>query len=785
MIRFKEICLTESFKEKVNNYNIKNPYVQNFVLRYENLIDWGVVKTVKKSGDDVERNIQSQIKGIVDKFISQKLDVDNKKTIFSKENHINWEKEVDILKTESENGNIEATQALEQFKDNPKESKQQVLDSINEGKRKIFGEWSRYLRGNDVYRYNYAFQYIIFKSILDQDGSTRNPPTPVNASIVANLFEKIKQSATSPFNISKSYKNFYSDYLESKNEMIKGTGGEWMKIPSKSEDPEKYEQNIKDLMSMSYSSWCIRQDTFARKYLAGGAFWLYFVEDKKGNKYAEIAIRLSDNNVAEIRGATSDQSIPKESEPIIVEFLEKVEGVTGGQDFLNEYYRKKYDEKSKKYFKENCDELLAYYEHNMPSEYINDLTSMSQEEYDENENSKLLVWWKNGKTVDDGDPRQTKFEFESDPQFETVDDDFRFNSLLVGLAYNANILGFDGNKINTSDLGYNYVVVEDNISLEEFSEKTGDDLVSEYNNNNDNGYESHFSDINYGFYIDIIKEIDPDAFEKFENLLVDTDKTPEYILSNIGDNYVFYDAESDGHRVGYEVKLYETLRTQLHDAIDGFRIERTDGEQYLPDPDDQVYRVTILHENLIETILTDFDSITYEGKINWVDDWQNMSSVDYGDFDEEAAKEYFKSSWDSIVDYFDDVTQIYVDTFVDDFESNRVIDILSSGEYVEDVDGILVYGGNKYRPLAGEEDYVKSSDEDELKANLVQIIESQAYDISFIDDGINNIVLFNVDVPQTNMKWMGFYELDNNLKTSVDPKTMKQFNESSQYLNHF
>ena len=135
MIRFKEIFLTESFKEKVNNYNIKSPYVQNFVLRYENLIDWGVVKTVKKSGDDVERNIQSQIKGIVDKFISQKLDADNKKTIFSKENHINWEKEVDILKTESENGNIEATQALEQFKDNPKESKQQVLDSINEGKR--------------------------------------------------------------------------------------------------------------------------------------------------------------------------------------------------------------------------------------------------------------------------------------------------------------------------------------------------------------------------------------------------------------------------------------------------------------------------------------------------------------------------------------------------------------------------------------------------------------------------------------------------------------------------
>ncbi len=785
MIRFKEIFLTESFKEKVNNYNIKNPYVQNFVLRYEKLIDWGVVKTVKKSGDDVERNIQSQIKGIVDKFISQKLDVDNKKTIFSKENHINWEKEVDILKTESENGNIEATQALEQFKDNPKESKQQVLDSINEGKRKIFGEWSRYLRGNDVYRDNYAFQYIIFKSILDQEGSTRNPPTPVNASIVANLFEKINQSATSPFNISKSYKNFYSDYLESKNEMIKGTGGEWMKIPSKSEDPEKYEQNIKDLMSMSYSSWCVRQDTFARKYLAGGAFWLYFVEDKKGNKYAEIAIRLSDNNIAEIRGATSDQSIPKESEPIIVEFLEKAEGITGGQDFLNEYYRKKYDEKSKKYFKENCDELLAYYEHHMPSEYISDLTSMSREEYDENENTKLLDWWKNGKKIDDGDSRQTKFEFESDPQFETVDDDFRFNSLLVGLAYNANILGFDGNKLNTSDLGYNYVVVEDNISLEEFSQKTDDDLVSEYNNNRENGYEPDFYDIDYDFYIDIIKEIDPEEFEKFENLLVDTDKTPKDIFSNSDDTYTFYSAEQEGHRHGYETKLFETLYAQLPDAIDGFHIERNDTDQYLPESDDAIYRVTILHKKLIETILTDFDSITYEGKINWVDNWQKMSSVDYDEFDEEIAKDYFKMEWGGLVDYFDDATRAYVDIFVDDFESNKIIDILSPDEAIEDVDGIVIYGGNKYRPLVGEEQYAQSSDEDKLKTNLSEIIELQDYDISFIDNNINNIVLFNVDIPQHSKQYMGFYELDNNLKTTVDTKTMKPVNESSQYLKYF
>ena len=357
--------------------------------------------------------------------------------------------------------------------------------------------------------------------------------------------------------------------------------------------------------------------------------------------------------------------------------------------------------------------------------------------------------------------------------------------MLVGLAYNANILGFDGNKLNTSDLGYNYVVVEDNISLEEFSQKTDDELVAEYNNNRENGYEADFYNINYDFYIDIIKEIDPEEFEKFENLLVDTDKTPEDIFSNSDDKYAFYSAETEGHQVGYETKLYETLDTQLPDAIDGFHIERNDGGQYLPESDDAIYRVTILHKKLIETILTDFDSITYEGKINWVDNWQKMSSVDYGEFDKEFAKDHFKMEWGGLVDYFDDATRAYVDIFVDDFESNKIIDILSPDEAIEDVDGIVIYGGNKYRPLAGEEKYAQSSDDAELKTNLSEIIELQDYDISFIDNNINNIVLLDVDIPQHSKKYMGFYELDNSLKTTVDTKTMKPVNESSQYLKYF
>ena len=781
MIRFKEICLTESFKEKVNSYNIKNPYIKNFILRYENLIDWGAVKTVKKSGDDVDRNIQSQVKVLVDKFTKTKLDPESKKSLYSSENDINWDRELEILQTEIENGNIEAEQALEQFKESPKESKAQVVDKINEGKRNVFNEWMGYIKYNDQYRDNYAFQYIIIKSLLDQNGKTRNPPTPVNAAIVANLFEKIKQQPNSPFNIEKSYISFYSDYLESKNEMIKGSGGEWMKIPSEKEDSENYENNIKDLMSMSYSSWCVRQDYFARTYLARGAFWLYFVEDKKGNKYAEIAIRLVDNNIAEIRGATSDQSIPKESEPIIVDFLEKVrDSITGGQDFLNKYYRKQYDAKAKKYFKENWKQLLEYYERHMPLEYISEYSILSEDEYKDVENDKLLNWWQNGQKVDDGDSRQTKFEFDTDPQFETVDDDFRFNALLVGLIENSGI---------ENEIGYNYVTIDKNISLEEFKEKTDDGLIGEFIYLEQNGYEGgDIYQIDYDKYVGYAKEYNEEGYNKLSNLLTDDYyDVSEFIQKHSGDlcDHSAIYGETAGQREAFESEVFEKLKSDLPDAIelDGVRIENIDDKGYWPEPSDRNYIITIQHDSLIEYLLENFEEVVYNGQIDWKEHWEDMGSVDYpSDFDESAAKKGFFEEWVGFEDYIEKAVSIYATEFVENFDG-ETIDVLSPDEIIEDIDGILIHNGNKYRPLGEMDGDIKGPTEAVLANELERTILVRDNETDFITD--NDITLFNVNIPQMNQKWMGYYVLDNTVKTSVDPQTMKPITEAVGYLKYF
>lgn len=789
MIRFKELCLTESFKEKVNSYNIRNAYIKNFVLRYENLIDWGVVKTVKKSGDDVGRNIQSQIKVILQNFEKEKLDPESKKSMFSTENDINWDREIEILKTEIERGNTEAEQALEQFKESPKESKQQVLDSINEGKRKIFSEWRSYIKYNDQYRDNYAFQYIIMKSILDQDGKTRNPPTPINAAIVANLFGKIKEHPNSPFNIEKSYKSFYSDYLESKNEMIKGTGGDWMKISSKDEDPDNYENNIRDLMSMSYSSWCICQDSFARDYLSKGAFWLYFVEDKKGNKYAEIAIRLVGNNIREIRGATGDQSIPKESEKIIVEFLEKAKDISGGQDFLNKYYREQHDEKARKYFKENSSDLLEYYERHMPSDYVKDLTKLNQEEYEELENSKLLDWWQNGrKVVDDGDPRQTKFEFDTDPQL-VVDDDFRFNSLLVGLIYHTGLSGFTRDGIDITEFGYNYYLIDKDINLEEFYEKTKDEFISEYMYFTENGYEGgSMYDVDYDGYINYAKEKDPEGYKKLNYILTDTDYTVVNFIkdhsSDLEDHSVYY-GERAGHEASYGDELIDKLKTELPEAVelDGVQVEDT--EDGYVEKNERRFQITMNHDSLIEYLLENFEEVEFEGAINWVDRWNKIRPVDYpSDFDWGVAKSSFYEEFIGFGGYFEKAAEVYAENFVENFSGN-VEAVHDPDEIIEDIDGIIIWGGNKYRPLISDDSGDNQGKDDADLANKLELaIESNDYTLDFIDDN-DNMTMFIVDIPQANRKWAGFYIMDNTLKTSVDPQTMKPISEAAGYLKYF
>jgi len=657
--RFKDVyMIKESYKEKINSFGIRDPYIRNFILRYENRLNWAELKKEKKAGGKPTDIIQRHIKKLFDGFIESKKDPNSKKSLYSTTNDIDWKREIDILKVEVENGNIEAESALQVFKDNPKGAKETILKDINEGKQKIFDEWVEYLQYNDRYRGNYAFMYVVAKPILDREGSKRNPPTPINASIVAQLFEKIKSSESVPFNVTKLYKSYYNDYMESKNEIVSGVGGDWMKIPSQSEDPDKFEENITDLMNMSYDSWCVRQDSFARNYLADGAFWLYYIEGKDGIKFAQIAIRLKGDNIAEIRGATRNQEVPDEFQPVIVDFIQKKE-IKGGDKFINDYYRKKNDDEYKEKIASNLTELLTYYEENMPIQYINE---DYVDDIDELPNvGRLYNWYKGNE--EEIDTNQLQLGLDDNASFETVDDTFKFNSLLVGLLHHGNFdgIGFkSGGVAHVEKLGFNYYIVAQT-TLHDISEYVNDNTISEFLSLSDGGYEVSWA--NYedkSIYINKIQEWNPKVYSKLVKAVeieqgyeigevdVQDDEIFDFINEKMPDNYMFRDAENAGWDVGYTDQLHNAVNDGVKDGLDGFTLEYDNLYAYDEDNAGEI-QITINHKDLIDMLLGD-DGL-WEGVkdgsdeiIDW-SDWNNVKGV-YSEFNKEAAIDRFGQEFD-------------------------------------------------------------------------------------------------------------------------------------------
>jgi hypothetical protein len=62
------------------------------------------------------------------------------------------------------------------------------------------------------------------------------------------------------------------------------------------------------------------------------------------------------------------------------------------------------------------------------------------------------------------------------------------------------------------------------------------------------------------------------------------------------------------------------------------------------------------------------------------------------------------------------------------------------------------------------------------------MIEENNYNVDFIPD---DVVILNFQTTRINETYMGFYVLDNTVKTSIDPQTMKPITEAVGYLKYF
>jgi len=181
-------------------------------------------------------------------------------------------------------------------------------------RNKILQEWKDYLQEeNNIYINDPALSSIIFSAIVKDLGKNdANLPPLLNKGVLANTVDQIgkrlKMEGTYQFNFNKIYQNnlrmYYTKDIESLQTLNGSAIEGWIKIPSKDNDPENFNENVKKLKSLSHKSWCTKS-THAETYLSDGDFCIYY---EKG--YPKVGIRFKKGYIIEIQGEENNCKIP-------------------------------------------------------------------------------------------------------------------------------------------------------------------------------------------------------------------------------------------------------------------------------------------------------------------------------------------------------------------------------------------------------------------------------------------------------------------------------------------
>ena len=170
-------------------------------------------------------------------------------------------------------------------------------------------EWSDYvLQENDGY--TNAMSLLILDAVtkdLKPDNDTIPPVLNkgVLADCIAELDKNTKEVPKYQFNLNKIYKTkLQSYYLDDTQTRPGETSTKWVKIPSKSHDPEHFDENVEKLKTLSYKTWCTKSFN-AEPYLEEGDFHIYLE-----NGQPKVGVRFVNDKIQEIQGEANNGRIP-------------------------------------------------------------------------------------------------------------------------------------------------------------------------------------------------------------------------------------------------------------------------------------------------------------------------------------------------------------------------------------------------------------------------------------------------------------------------------------------
>jgi hypothetical protein len=285
-------------QNRISQFRITDPVVKTFVTRYENQIPWkSMVPANRWTGDGEPQSQVNAAAAAMFDGLSGTIDPANAdNTVYVGD--IDIKAEFDALAGHPQYGQILAT-----YRSNPAKMKEMLLSAVNSQKAENFQAWYKYL--SDNYGDKMAFAYMAMRSVVDSSPSSRrDPPPALDAKVLADVYEKTWNGASG--DIAKMYSAEYMAASAPSGQRVKGEG--WVTIPSKAEDPDNYENNLKYLMVVgSAAKWCVGNRQWASKYLSGGKFDIYL----EGGT-PRIAVRYDKVRPVELQGYAneSQQLIP-------------------------------------------------------------------------------------------------------------------------------------------------------------------------------------------------------------------------------------------------------------------------------------------------------------------------------------------------------------------------------------------------------------------------------------------------------------------------------------------
>ena len=155
---------------------------------------------------------------------------------------------------------------------------------------------------------------LLITSTITKDLEVGNKSTPLQPSIqVANeIINAIDQGK----NVSKALAKNATDGMIFSKVNIDGIEGEWIRIPSKINDPENFADNVNKLKALSLHNWCTHT-FYAEPYLSKGDFYVF-----RSNGKTELGVRFAGNEIQEIQGFMNNGTIPLPFANIAKEFVE-------------------------------------------------------------------------------------------------------------------------------------------------------------------------------------------------------------------------------------------------------------------------------------------------------------------------------------------------------------------------------------------------------------------------------------------------------------------------------